>query len=196
MLVENMFRKFREELLECCRKFCDCCSNTMGSQIVEFAVSLPLLAAVIIGITDFSSAFNLKFKLSNAAHEGARFASTQTTSDLTNAPPASITAIRDVVNSYLVGDRVNTCGLASATPTNSGLIWTYTANTGCPGTFTLTIDRGNTFVTGGVTVEATRVSVNYPFRWRFSKVIRVLIPGAVYAGVSYLSNSSVMQNLN
>ena len=163
---------------------------------MEFAVSLPLLAAVVIGITDFSSAFNVKFKLSNAAREGARFASTQSTSDLSNSPPQSITAIRDVVDSYLVGDRVNTCGLASATPSNSGLVWTYTASTGCPGTITLTIDRGNTFVSGGVTVEATQVSISYPFRWRFSKVIRVLIPGAVYAGVSYLSNSSVMQNLN
>jgi Flp pilus assembly protein TadG len=178
-----------------CADFLRCCNDTAGSQIAEFAVSLPLLAAVIIGITDFSSAFNLKFKLSNAAHEGARLASTQTTSDLTDTPPASLTAIRDVVNSYLVGDRVNTCGLASATPTNAGLVWTYTANTGCPGTFTLTIDRGNTTITGGLTVEATRVSVSYPFQWRFSKVIRVLIPGAVYAGVSNLTNESVMQNL-
>jgi Flp pilus assembly protein TadG len=193
MFVE---RTIREQVRRCRNLWRCCCTQTTGSQIVEFAVSLPLLAAVIIGITDFSSAFNLKFKLSNAAHEGVRFASTQSTSDLTNAPPPSITAIRDVVNSYLIGDRVNTCGLASATPANSGLVWTYAASTGCPGTFTLTIDRGNTFVTGGVTVEATRVSVNYPFRWRFSKVIRVLIPGAVYAGVSYLSNSSVMQNLN
>jgi Flp pilus assembly protein TadG len=189
-------KRIRLQLRLCLDQWRCCCSQTSGSQIVEFAVSLPLLAAVIIGITDFSSAFNLKFKLSNAAHEGARFASTQSTSDLTDTPPASITAIRDVVNSYLVGDRVNTCGLATATPTNSaGLIWTYTASTGCPGTFTLTIDRGNTTVTGGLTVEATRVSVSYPFQWRFSKVIRVLIPGAVYAGVSNLTNESVMQNL-
>ena len=179
-----------------CRELWHRCNKTTGSQIVEFAVSLPLLAAVVIGITDFSSAFNLKFKLSNAAREGARYASTQSTSDLSNAPPDSITAVRDVVHGYLVGDRVNDCGLATATPTNSGLVWTYTANTGCPGTLTLIIDRGNTFVTGGVTVEATRVSISYPFQWRFSKVIRVLIPGAVYAGISYLSNASMMQNLN
>ena len=191
MPVENMAVTIRERLKRWQMLF-----ETTGSQIVEFAVSLPLLAAVIIGITDFSSACNLKFKLSNAAHEGARFASSQSTSDLTDVPSASIAAIRDVVNSYLAGDRVNTCGLASATPANSGLIWTYTANTGCPGTFTLTIDRGSTTVTGGLTVEATRVSVSYPFQWRFSKVIRVLIPGAVYQGVSNLTNESVMQNLN
>jgi Flp pilus assembly protein TadG len=179
-----------------CADILRCCNDTAGSQIAEFAVSLPLLAVVVIGITDFSSAFNLKFKLSNAARESARFASTQTTSDLTNAPPPSIAAVRDVVDSYLLGDRVNDCGLASATPTNSGLVWTYTASTGCPGTLTLIIDRGNAFITGGVTVEATRVSVSYPFQWRFGKVIKVLIPGAVYQGISNLRNESVMQNLN
>jgi Flp pilus assembly protein TadG len=188
-------RTIREQVRRCRNVWRCCCSQTTGSQIAEFAVSLPLLAAVIIGITDFSSAFNLKFKLSNAAHEGARLASTQTTSDLTDTPPASITAIRDIVNSYLVGDRVNTCGLETATPTNAGLVWTYTASTGCPGTFTLTIDRGDTTITGGLTVEATRVTVSYPFQWRFSKVIRVLIPGAVYQGVSNLTNQSVMQTL-
>jgi Flp pilus assembly protein TadG len=175
------------------------CKQTEASQIAEFAISLPLLAAVVIGITDFGSAFDLKYKLSNALREGARVASMQSTSDITNATPTSVTAVRDAIDSYLVGDHVNDCGLATAVPAQSGLVWTYTASSGCPGggTLTLTVDRGKTFqTTGGVTVETTRVSISYPFQWRFSKVIRVLVPGAVYQGLSYISNEAAMQNLN
>jgi Flp pilus assembly protein TadG len=175
------------------------CKQTEASQIAEFAISLPLLAAVVIGITDFGSAFDLKYKLSNAVREGARVSSTQSTSDLTNAIPASVTAVRDAVDSYLVGDHVNDCGLASSSPSQSGLVWIYTANTGCAGggTLTLIVDRGRSFqTTNGVTVEGTRVWINYPFRWRFSGVIRVLIPTARYRGFSYISNEAVMQNLN
>ena len=125
--------------------------------------------------------------------------STQNTSDVTNAIPLSVTAVRDAVDSYLVGDRVNDCGLATASPAQAGLIWTYTANTRCPGggTLTLIVDRGKTFqTTGGATVETTRVSISYPFQWRFSNVIRVLIRNARYLRVTYISNESVMQNLN
>jgi len=177
-----------------------CFNHTAGSQIAEFAVSLPLLAVVVIGITDFGSAFDLKYKLSNAVREGARFASIQSNSDLTNAVPASVTAVRDVIDSYLIGDHVNDCGLATASPVQTGLLlWTYTANTRCPGggTLTLIVDRGKTFTTtGGVTVETTRVSISYPFQWRFSSVIRVLIRTARYLRVTYIRNESVMQNLN
>jgi Flp pilus assembly protein TadG len=175
------------------------CEQTQASQIAEFAISLPLLAVVVIGITDFGSAFDLKYKLSNAVRAGARVVSTQNTSDVTNAIPPSVTTVRDAVDSYLVGDRVNDCGLATASPTHAGLVWTYTANTRCPGagTLTLIVDRGKTFqTTGGVTVETTRVSISYPFRWRFSSVIDVLIPNARYLRVTYIKNEAVMQNLN
>jgi Flp pilus assembly protein TadG len=175
------------------------CKQTQASQIAEFAISLPLLAVVVIGITDFGSAFDLKYKLSNAVRAGARVVSTQNTSDVTNAIPPSVTTVRDAVDSYLVGDRVNDCGLATASPTHAGLVWTYTANTRCPGagTLTLIVDRGKTFqTTGGVTVETTRVSISYPFRWRFSSVIDVLIPNARYLRVTYIKNEAVMQNLN
>src|SRR6266571_6878784 len=77
------------------------CKQTQASQIAEFAISLPLLAVVVIGITDFGSAFDLKYKLSNAVRAGARVVSTQNTSDVTNPTPLSIAAIHDVVDNYL-----------------------------------------------------------------------------------------------
>jgi len=121
--------------------FWRCCKQTQASQIAEFAISLPLLVVVVIGITDFGSAFDLKYKLSNAVREGARVASTQSTSDDTDAIPVSVTAVRDAIDSYLIGDHVNDCGLATASPAQAGLVWTYTANTGCPGGGTLTLNR-------------------------------------------------------
>jgi Flp pilus assembly protein TadG len=196
---ENPVMTIREQLMRCA-PFWRCYNHTAGSQIAEFAISLPLLAVVVIGITDFGSAFDLKYKLSNAVREGARFASTQSASDLTNAVPASVTAVRDLIDSYLIGDHVNDCGLATASPVQAGLlVWSYTANTRCPGggTLTLIVNRGKTFqTTGGVTVETTRVSISYPFQWRFSSVIRVLIRTAGYLRVTYIRNESVMQNLN
>jgi Flp pilus assembly protein TadG len=176
-------------------------SRTEGSQIVELAVSLPLLAVVVIGLTDFSGAFNLKFRLSNAVREGARFASNQSTADLSNPTPLSISGVRDVVDNYLVAVHIKDCGLSTASPAKAGLTWTYTANTGCPGagTLTLTIDRGSVFPTTAgtpVTVEATHVRIQYPYQWRFNSVITVLIPSASYAGVTLISTDAIMQNLN
>src|ERR1700737_996674 len=174
-------------------------AQTEASQIVELAVSLPLLAVIVVGLTDFSGAFNTKFKLSNAVREGARFASNQSTADLSNPPPPPISAVRDVVDSDLVAVHINDCGLSAASPSKAGLIWTYTANTGCPGTLTLTIDRGSVFVTTAgtpVTVEATHVTIQYPYQWRFNSVIRILVPTATYARVTLISADAVMQNLN
>src|SRR2546428_10386539 len=92
------------------------CKQTQGSQIAEFAISLPLLAVVVIGIKDLGSAFDLKYKLRNAVRAGARVGSTQNTSDVTNAIPPSVNAVRDAGDSYRVGDRVNDCGPATASP--------------------------------------------------------------------------------
>jgi Flp pilus assembly protein TadG len=170
-----------------------------ASQIVELAIALPLLAVIVIGITDFSGAFNTKFKLSNAVREGARFASNESTADLSNPTPLSISAVRDVVDNYLLAAHINDCGLSSAAPSKAGLAWTYTANTGCAGTLTLIVDRGSIFLTAAappLTVEATHINIQYPYQWRFNNVIRVLVPTATYAGLTLISADAVMQNLN
>jgi Flp pilus assembly protein TadG len=182
-------------------KCLDACAGTDGAEILEFAVSVPLLMVIAIGVTDFGSAFNLKYKLHNAVGAGTRFASNQTTSDVTNSTPTSTTAVRDVIDNYLSTAKVNDCGLATAVPTKSGLTWTYTATTNCPGngTLVLVVDRGDTFSTTGaspVSLEATRVTLTYPFQWRFHRVIKLVAPGANYAGVTQLTSEAVMPNLN
>jgi len=39
--------------------------------LLEFAISLPLLVVFIVGMFDFSAAFNQKQKIEQAAQEGA-----------------------------------------------------------------------------------------------------------------------------
>lgn len=182
-------------------KCLDACARTDGAEILEFAVALPLLMVIAIGVTDFGSALNLKYKLHNAVGVGARFASNQTASDFTNPTPASTTAVRDVIDNYLSTAKVNDCGLSTAVPTQSGLTWTYTANTNCPGngTLVLVVNRGDTFSTTGaspVSLEATHVTLTYPFQWRFHRVIKLVAPTSNYAGVTQLTGEAVMPNLN
>ena len=182
-----------------------CCqaADISGAQIVELAVSLPLLVVIFVGIYDFSQAFVLKHKLSDAAREGARFASNQSTSDLTTNPPASILATRDVIDNYLIANQVNDCGLNSALPKPLGnWQWQFSA-AGCsiPGLdLVLTIDRGYllTYVPSGgstYTVEATQVRLDYPYQWQFNQVVKLIAPGANY-GNTQIPTTAVMQNLN
>src|ERR1044072_9880402 len=51
--------------------------ETEGSEIVEFAVPLPLLIVLVVAIYDFGAAFTVKHMLSNTVREGARIASSQ-----------------------------------------------------------------------------------------------------------------------
>lgn len=180
-----------------------------ASQMMEFAIALPLLVVLVIGIFDFGTAFNLKQELNNAVREGARFAATQPTNDLcpTCSTPPSVDAIRFVVDSYLQASRINDCGLSTLSEpgAGSGLIWTYTA-TGCAGSLplTLTIARSNPVPATNygnpnpitVTLVSTQVAISYPFQWRFNRVIKLLVPTANYAGVSQIKTDAWAANTN
>jgi Flp pilus assembly protein TadG len=166
-----------------------------GAAIVEFAVALPLLIVLVVGIFDFGGAFNLKQELSNAMREGARFGAAQPTNDLCTgcgAPP-SVDAIRYLVDSYLVAAKINDCGLGGAGIPGSGPPWVYSASAGgCAGTLTLTIARDavgglatpSCSLTvsnyGGITAYApcTKVSISYPYQWHFNTVLHLISPGS------------------
>ena len=175
------------------------CAGAEGSQIVELAVSLPLIMLMLVGIMDFGQAFNLKHKLETAAREAARFASSQSSADLTNPVPPSVNAVRDVIHNYLQATQIDDCGLASASPSNANLAWTYQATVNCPGTLTVIIDRGTTYQTPGgnpETVEATHITISYPFQWRFNRVVKLVAPSANYAQTVQINVDAMMQNLD
>lgn len=163
-----------------------------GSQLVEFAVSLPLLVLFVVGIFDFSNAFTLKQKLTNVARDAARVAAGEPASDLqsytTNAPASVLDAFQDIDN-YLVANNLSDCtvGLSGA----SGLTWTYRGTSGCPpGGLMITINRGYYFPATGApppsadctprnpgatnVVIGTCVSIQYAYPWRFGRVASLL----------------------
>jgi Flp pilus assembly protein TadG len=188
--------------------------DATGSQIVEFAIALPLLMVLVVGIFDFGSAFNVKQKIVNAAREGARVASNQPTNDLwppgvtgSCTAPTSVCAIRDAVDNALVTSNVSDCGLATANAASAGnLAWTFPANASCPGVpYLLKVERGvvlpavvlpNPPFQSAYQIEATRVTITYPYRWTFNSVIQLLVSGSTYPATSQLTSVAVMQNLN
>ena len=177
-------------------------ADTSGSQMLEFAVALPLLVVFVVGIFDFGEAFNTKQKLTNITREAARFASALPTNDLDAiGTPPSVTAIRDLVDSHLLEMRMNDCGLATQAGVNGpALTWTYTAGGGgCAAPLVLTIDRGASFPTavGGYTfnVVSSHVTLQYPYRWQFNKVIGFLAAGATYPGISLLTTDAIVPNM-
>jgi Flp pilus assembly protein TadG len=185
-----------------------------ASQIVEFAVSLPLLMLFVVGIFDFSGAFSLKQKLANAAQQGARVAAADPANDLGGTSlPASVSDAFQVVDNYLLNSKVDDCGLNGVTGAGGGgtMTWTYTAS-GCPGggTLTLTINRGYTIPqssstpaaanctaqspNGQLTLIATCVSIQYPYSWRFTRVASLL--GSTTGPPGTFSTTAVALNEN
>lgn len=186
-----------------------------ASQLVEFAVSLPLLVVFVVGIFDFSGAFTLKQKLTNAARDGARVAAADPANDLTgfSTPvPVSVIDTFQVVDNYLVANNLNDCGISSGTTTTSGLTWTYSGTTNCPpGGLTIIINRGYYFPLTGATLPSascasqnppaqttavigTCVSIQYPYQWRFGRAASLL--GASATLPSTINVASVAMNEN
>lgn len=76
--------------------------------MVEFALLLPVLIVLIMGVLDFARAFNVLQVVTNAAREGARAGviPTNTNADVTNT-----------VNTYLTAAGQGGC---TTTPVNAG----------------------------------------------------------------------------
>src|SRR5579863_229104 len=157
--------------------------ETEAAALIEFAVALPLLVVLVVGIFDFGGAFNLKQKLNNAVREGARFGASQPTNDLALGQPPSVSAIRYLVDSYLQTAGINDCGLSTAPEVLvSAYSWGFTGNTGCTTTLTVSRQIQVQETVGGnpVTMLCTTVNIVYPYQWHFNNVIQLLVPGANY----------------
>jgi len=178
--------------------------ETTGSQIAEFAVALPLLLIMVVGIFDFGNAYNIKQKITNIAREATRMGASQPTADLTNPTPASILAIRDTVSSALLSSKLPDCGLGTTAAAPAGGAtpwkWTFTTSCGSAGNLVLSVDRGyvftSTLTAGGNSVKMinTQVTLLYPYQWQFNRVITVMIPTAIYPGTTQISVASMMAN--
>jgi Flp pilus assembly protein TadG len=177
--------------------------GTGGSAILEFAITIPLLVVFVVGIYDFSGAFNQKQKIEQAAQEGAIVAGAQQTTDINSSNPDSLlTAVTAVFNSLAASGVIpsSTCTPpGTIAPPSSGLTWTYTI-TGCNGSYpndslVIAINRGWVAASSaGPSVVCTVVTVTYPYHWRFNSVIQLLIPGASYQAKTFLTEAATVHN--
>src|ERR1700686_2851465 len=107
-----------------------------AAALLEFAIVLPLLVVFVVGIFDFSGAFNQKQKIQQAAQEGAIIAGAQPMSDIAsgNGNPDSLQPVVIAVFNSLAGSGVLPNAGQSCTPpptvpkppTPPGLAWVYT----------------------------------------------------------------------
>jgi len=183
-----------------------------GAALLEFAIALPLLVVFVVGIYDFSGAFNQKQKIAQAAQESAIIAGAQPMSDIesSNLNPSSLQAVMTAVLNSLAGSGVlanATCGpyiVSEPTP----LSWTYSIS-GCSSAYpsdnlVITINRGCLCASGTVCTAGpcgpppaavnTMVTLQYPYHWRFNSVIQFLVPGASYLSVTQLTESATVHN--
>jgi len=179
-----------------------------GATLAEFAFTLPLLVGLLYAVFDFGGALSLKQKLGSAVYECARAGASQSTGDLSNANvgtnvSGSVANLRDTVANSLLSAGVSDCGLLGGgvlVPTPAAFRWVYSANTGCPGTLKLTIERQNVVPAAslGVTVQViyTHVVLEYPFQWRLAKVIQLVSPGGTFPGSTLIKVDAAMPNLN
>lgn len=187
--------------------------RTEGAAILEFAISLPLLVVFVVGIYDFGGAYNQKQKIEQAAQEGAIIAAAQPTSDLapysgTATNPISLQPVVAAIFNSLAGSNVinpgGSCTLSAfPVPTQKGnapLTWTYKISS-CSSTYPddtliITVNRAWVVSTSqkGLDVLGSKVTVSFPYNWRFNSAIQVLIPGAKYSAVTNLQESASVHN--
>lgn len=176
-----------------------------GTEIIEFAVSLPILMVLVVGIYDFGSAFTLKQKLTGAVREGARLASSQqrpvqAAADCSNAP-VSVCMVRDVVASTLTASNVDACNLGAAAASHSAT-FTWTFDGGCNG-MSLKIERGTLssatgalpapFDTSAYHIQNTKITLIYPYQWQFNQAFKLLDRNANYLSSSITVTASMQE---
>lgn len=167
--------------------------NSEAAELVEFALLLPMLLVMIIGILDFATAYNLKQKLANAAREGARLGSSQTTADWSQTNPPSVGVIKDDVTTYLQQAGVDTSFIGTTMNPGTNFTWTYYSS----GTYGLKIEHNVQILASGTSLQATRVTLNCPYDWTygFNHIIKLLIPSSTGIANIGIQTDATMVNL-
>ena len=146
-----------------------------GAELLEFALALPLILVMVVGLLDFSRAYNIKVRYMATEHN-----------DITDPNPATVTTLRDEVVTYLNNARgINTSFI--------GTTLSYSPAT-CTGTY-YTVRNGVNYglqverclqvpdTANGTTIWSNRVTLYYPYDWTFgfNKVIKLLLPSSTFS---------------
>jgi Flp pilus assembly protein TadG len=178
--------------------------STEGAELFEFAMALPLLLVLAVGIIDFARAYNTKHITSNAAREAARLISSTPLSDSNcptawtiNSPgsgtPCAVTATAKTVSNYLTaaGLSQGACLNTSSATFAPVLTWTYSCNN-----VTLVIYKAYQTPNPTAPILSTKVTLSYPYTFMFGRIIGLLLPGATGPTGQYIFESdAVMQNI-
>ena len=78
-----------------------------GAAAVEFAILLPVLLLVLIGIMEFGRAYNVQITASNAAREGARYAAVHYADTSGFTLGKAITVVRNAAPTLPVSTAIN-----------------------------------------------------------------------------------------
>jgi len=171
-----------------------------AAELLEFALAIPLILVMVVGLLDFANAYHTKQALANAAREGSRLGAAAGTADITQpGTPPSVQAIHDDVVAYLQNAGISTTFIgstASACVTSgnlNGFCWDYNAS----GSYGLRIERAVLLTntdSNNTTLKATRVTLLYPYNWTFgfNHVITLLIPSATAAGTIGIEADATM----
>lgn len=113
-------------------------ASERGSVIVEFALMLPVMAMMLIGILDMGLLIREHQVVQNAAREGARFSSLPENNVCCTNPTATIQAVKDRVTDYLAQENFSVA--SSSVTVNQAKAMT---------------------MSGGITAYASEVTVSY-----------------------------------
>lgn len=147
-----------------------------GSQLLEFAFAMPILLLLVVGAWDLGSAIALKQKLTNAALQGARIASSELWKVSTSCPstPCAITDAENAVVLYLKNANVDASCISSTTASTTGLAPYYTGyKWACSGSAT-SLDISEVLKNGVVNVQVT---LTYPLKWILTDFMGIGPPG-------------------
>ncbi len=129
-----------------------------GTQVVELAITLPLLCLLVFAITDGADFVRTHVVLNNAAREGARMAAS------TYCPGCTRTYIQSYVRTYVlqyISSETNGLGLG---PNGKDAWCSASALNASNITVNSTTSYSYTDPTlGAMTATATKVSINYPY---------------------------------
>ena len=197
LMSAGMVREFEGWVAAVSRLIAARARNDDAAELLEFALALPLILVMLIGMLDFAHAYNIKQKLANAAREGARVGTSLGYGDTSNTTTTSVQTIKDDVTTYLADAGIDTSFIGTSvswTPAPSGVGTYYTTSGGV--NYGLKVERLYHVIdtTSGADILSVKVTLNYPYNWTygFNHIIKLLLPSSTFAGTIDIETDTTM----
>lgn len=174
--------------------------SEIGAQLVEFAIAVPILLLLVVGVWDFGSALLLKQKLTNAAREGARvMVSTPIigkvgASCTGSTTPCSVQAAATAVQQYLTQAGLDASWITPATAsTPAACEWIYGSQTNSNYELEIISNKKAVNISGNGAplsgIPATAVTLSWPVHWS----LKALLPSGIFP--AKISTTFTMANI-